>query len=67
MALTHSTVLLLRVRWVLCIFLLLLLLFFFFSSSSILLACLPPGLALEDDVLFTSLLFVHLDENGPRR
>ena len=36
----------------------------------LLLACLPPGHALQDEVLFsslfTSLLVADLDENGPR-
>ena len=71
MALTHSTVLLFRVRWVSLhmvpssSFLLLLLLLL------LLLMCLLPGPALQDDVLFLSLLapllVVDLDENGPRR
>ena len=53
MALTHSTVLLFRVRWVSLLF------FscfsFIFLLLLLLLACLPPGLALQDDGHFLSL------------
>ena len=58
---THSTVLLFRVRDYLCN-----------VCISLFVSCLPPGPALEDDVLFPSLftfassLVVDLDENGPR-